>query len=92
MRSHGVDDFEEALTGLTGPVYAHIHLDVLDTDEFDAMCYPEPEGVSSQRLIDLVSRLDNLVGAAITEYAPADPSDEAEADVIRRLGAAPNPA
>lgn len=42
-----------------------------------------------QRLIELVSRLDNVVGAALTEHAPSGGAGEAgEAEVIRRLGAA----
>ncbi|WP_210408338.1 arginase family protein [Allokutzneria sp. NRRL B-24872] len=88
MRSHGVADFEAALEGLSGPVYAHIDLDVLEPIAFASMGYPVPDGVSPHRLIDLVSSVDGLVGAAITEYAPADPTDEAEADIIRRVGAA----
>jgi arginase len=42
-----------------------------------------------QRLIDLISGLDNVVGAGITEHAPADGAGSAgEAETIRRLGAA----
>ena len=53
------------------------------------MCYPEPDGVASERLVELVSRLDNVVGAALTEHAPAEGADGAgEAEVIRRLSAA----
>jgi arginase len=77
------------LVGLTGPVYVHIDLDVLDPAQFGSICYPEPDGVAPQRLIDLVSRLDNVVGAAITEHAPSGGAgDSGESEVIRRLGAA----
>lgn len=89
LRRYGVEDLEKVLDGLTGPVYAHIDLDVLDPPEFGSTCYPVPDGVTAHRLIDLVSRLDNVVGAAITEHAPSGGNGEAgEAEVIRRLGAA----
>lgn len=89
LRCHGVEDLESAFDGLTGPVYVHIDLDVLDPAEFGSTCYPVPGGVAPQRLMDLVSQLDNVVGAAITEHAPAgDVGDPGEAEVIRRLGAA----
>ena len=42
-----------------------------------------------QRLIELVSHVDDIVGAAITEHAPSsDQIDTGEAEIIRRLGAA----
>ena len=67
----------------------HIDLDVLDPAEFGSVCYPEPDGVPSQRLIDLVSHLDNVVGVGVTEHAPDDGAGSVgEAEVIRRLGAA----
>lgn len=89
LRRHGVDDLEEALDGLGGPVYLHIDLDVLEPTVFGSTCYPEPDGVQPQRLVDLVSHVNNIIGAAITEHAP--PSDEVngdEAEMIRRLAAA----
>ena len=89
IRSHGVDDLEGAVAGLTGPVYVHVDLDVLDPGEFAATCYPEADGPSVQRVIDLIARVDTIVGASITEHAPADDADDArEADVIRQLGGA----
>lgn len=89
LRCHGVADLEEAFDGLAGPVYAHIDLDVLDPPAFGSTCYPVPDGMSPDRLIDLVSDLDGLVGAAVTEHAPAADTDNAgEAEVLRRLSAA----
>lgn len=87
LRCHGVDDLDAAFDGLTGPVYLHIDLDVLEPTEFGSTCYPVPDGVRSERLADLVSRVDNVVGAALTEHAPTG-QVAAEDDVIRRLGAA----
>ena len=93
LRRYGVDDLERVLDGLRGPVYVHIDLDVLEPAAFGSTCYPEPNGVRPQRLIELVSQVvsqvDGLVGAAITEHAP--PGGDAhpgEAEIIRRLGAA----
>jgi arginase len=88
IRTVGVGDLERVLDGLTGPVYVHIDLDVIDPTEFGSVCYPEPDGVPSQRLADLVSCLDNVVGVGITEHAPADDPGPGEAEVIRKLGAA----
>jgi arginase len=89
VRRYGVDDLERALDGLRGPVYVHIDLDVLEPTVFGSTCYPEPNGVQPQRLIDLVSQVDDIIGAAITEYAPSgDDVDAGEAEVIRRLGGA----
>ncbi|SEU36254.1 arginase family protein [Nonomuraea wenchangensis] len=90
LRRYGVDDLERVLDGLRGPVYVHIDLDVLEPAAFGATCYPEPDGVRPQRLADLVSQVDDIVGAAITEYAPSgdDDADPGEAEIIRLLGAA----
>jgi arginase len=89
LRRYGVDDLERVLDGLRGPVYLHVDLDVLEPTVFGSTCYPEPDGVPPQRLIDLVTRVDNIIGAAITEHAPPDgDADAGEAEVIRRLGAA----
>jgi arginase len=86
IRWHGVDDFERALYGLAGPVYLHIDLDVLDPSEFTSVCYSYPNGPSVQRLLDLIARVDHLVGASITEHAP--PDDAADTDVLRRIAEA----
>lgn len=89
LRRHGVDDLERALDGLHGPVYIHVDLDVLEPAAFGSTCYPEPDGVAPQRLVDLIGQVDDIVGAAITEHAPpGDDVNGAEAEVIRRLGAA----
>ncbi|UYM05624.1 arginase family protein [Solicola gregarius] len=87
LRVHDVDQLEDAFDGLTGPTYVHLDLDVLDPTEFASIGYPEPDGVAASQLADLISRLGNIVGAAITEHAPAA-DDPDEAEVIRRLGTA----
>ena len=89
IRWHRVEDIERALDDVTGPVYVHVDLDVLDPIEFASTCYPEPDGVPLQRLIDVLSDVDDVVGASITEHAPSDAAEvDSEADVIRRVGAA----
>jgi arginase len=89
IRSHPVEALERAFDGLSGPVYVHVDLDVLDPGEFASTCYPEPGGVPLQRLIDLLARVEHVVGASITEHAPGDDADvDGDAEVIRGLGAA----
>ena len=86
IRWHGVDDFEQALEGLAGPVYLHVDLDVLDPSEFTSVGYSSPDGPSVQRVLDVIARVDGIVGASITEHAPPDDADDT--DVVRRIGAA----
>jgi arginase len=89
IRWWGVEDFERASDGLEGPVYVHVDLDVLDPGEFGSVCYREPDGPAVQRVIDLIGRVDDIVGASITEHAPRDDADlPRDADVVRRIGAA----
>jgi arginase len=88
IQHYGVEDLERVLDGLTGPVYVHIDLDVLEPSEFGSVCYPEANGTPSQRLIDVVSQVDNIVGVGITEHAPSSTRvDAREMDILRRLGA-----
>jgi arginase len=79
-------DFEDALEGLVGPVYLHVDLDVLDPSEFTSVCYSAPDGPSVQRVLDVIARVDGVVGASITEHAPPEGADDT--DVVRRIGAA----
>jgi len=89
IRCYPVEHIERALDGLSGPVYVHVDLDVLDPTEFASTCYPEPNGVPLQRLTDLLARINDIVGASLTEHAPSDDADvDRDGDVIRRLGTA----
>ncbi|MEV4532468.1 arginase family protein [Asanoa sp. NPDC049518] len=89
IRGHGVADLERAVDGITGPVYVHVDLDVLDPTAFTSVGYPEPDGVAPDRLVDLLAGIDNVVGAAITEHAPPDgPGNAAEEAIIHRLATA----
>jgi arginase len=71
---------------LAGPVYLHVDLDVLDPSEFTSVGYSAPGGPSVRRVLDVIARVDGVVGASIPEHAP--PDDGVDADVVRRIGAA----
>ena len=86
IRRYGVGELDRVLDGLTGPVYVHVDLDVLEPTEFGSLGYPEPDGVTVHQLIELVSGVENVVGAAITEHMPTGTAaDAADAEVVRRL-------
>jgi arginase len=78
-------------------VYLHIDLDVLDADEFGAVGYPEPGGISIGQLVAAVRALASrfmIAGAGITEFQPRRPEDQrllapvarAVADAVTREG------
>jgi arginase len=87
LKLYDVENLTGVLDELHGPVYVHLDLDVLDPADFTSVSYPEPDGVRADDLIALISQLDNVIGAAITEHAPAA-AHPAEAEILRRLGAA----
>jgi arginase family enzyme len=70
-------------------VYIHIDLDVLDPAAFDAVGYPEPEGVTVSQLATAVRELTSrfeLAGLGITEYAPDGPaSRDALSGLLRAI-------
>lgn len=59
--------------GLAGAdkVYVHLDLDVLDPGEFDGLNYPEPGGLTIERLVTMLRGLSGfeVIGAGITECA-----------------------
>ena len=73
-------------------VYIHIDLDVIDPAEFASGGDPEPFGVGIQQLIDTIVAVRTahpLVGAGVTEFAPAN-GDAASDDlpsILRIIGA-----
>lgn len=80
-----------ARTGATS-VYLHIDLDVIDPAEFACVGYPEPFGVGLQQLLDVIAAARAalpLVGAAVTEFAPASPDSAADdlPTILRVIGA-----
>ncbi|UFS60026.1 arginase family protein [Subtercola endophyticus] len=78
-------------TGAT-EVYLHVDLDVLDPAEITGLSYPEPFGLTVAALVEnivAVRRRFTVVGAAITQFAPANPdaaSDDLSA-VLRIISA-----
>lgn len=77
-------------TGATA-VYLHVDLDVLDPSAIEGIGYPEPFGVTPEQLAGAIRALRarfELVGAAVTEFAPETP-DAAGRDlgvILRVLG------
>lgn len=73
-------------------VYLHIDLDVLDPAEFESVGYPEPFGVTLSLLLEVIAAAKAtvpLVGAALTEFAPASAEDAADeiGSILRIIGA-----
>ncbi|MFC4245309.1 arginase family protein [Gryllotalpicola reticulitermitis] len=103
IRSLGVDDLETpdalleaaAASGATH-VYIHVDLDVLDPAVVEGVGYPEPFGLSVEQLTAAIKALRGpleLVGAAVTGFAPASP-DAAAGDlsaILRILAALTRP-
>ncbi|MCU1582227.1 MAG: arginase [Microbacteriaceae bacterium] len=78
-------------TGATS-VYLHIDLDVLDPGEIAGIGYPEPFGVELGALLEVITAIKAalpLVGAAITEFAPASIEEAGDdlGSILRILGA-----
>ena len=73
-------------------VYLHIDLDVLDPAEIDGLGSPVPFGASAAQLVAGIGALRaefELVGAGITEFAPASPAaaDDDLPVILRLIGA-----
>lgn len=78
-------------TGATS-VYLHIDLDVLDPAVIHGIGFPEPFGVSLATLLEVIAAAKAtlpLVGAGVTEFAPASPDDAADdlGIILRIVGA-----
>lgn len=73
-------------------VYVHIDLDVIDPSEIAGVGFPEPFGVAVSTVTAAIRALGErftIVGAGITEFAPASPADAVEdMPTILRLVAA----
>jgi arginase len=64
-------------------VYLHVDLDVLDPADIDGIAFPEPFGISPAVLTEGIRAVRaefDVVGAGITEFAPATP-DSAVTDL-----------
>jgi arginase len=78
-------------TGATS-IYIHIDLDVLDPSEISGVGFPEPFGMSAVALVELITAAKArfpLVGAGITEFAPADAEQilDDQPTILRLIGA-----
>ncbi|WP_181776833.1 arginase family protein [Amycolatopsis pittospori] len=71
-----VVEAHDVAAGLAGAdkVYVHLDLDVLDPGEFDGLNYPEPGGLTIERLVTMLRGLSgfDVIGAGITECAGTD--------------------
>ena len=78
-------------TGATS-IYIHIDLDVLDPAEISGIGFPEPFGTTAVGLVELITAAKarfTLVGAGITEFAPADADQilDDQPTILRLIGA-----
>lgn len=86
LRESGAAVFSEALARFPDEVqriYLHLDLDVLDPSEGRANAYAEPDGFSTQLVVDLVGQIGRrfaIAAAALTAY---DPAYDAEDRILR---------
>lgn len=67
-------------------IHLHVDCDVMDADVFPHVHVPEPDGVSFDRLIELLQYLREempMASCCLTEYAPATPG--AGLDLVKRV-------
>lgn len=67
-------------------LYLHVDCDVLDEKVFPHVHVPEPDGLTVERLLDILQYLRRqmpLASCCLTEYAPANP--EEGLDIIKRI-------
>lgn len=74
-----------SLSGLSGPLYVHIDLDVLDPAFFGGLTYKEPAGASADALVSLVGSFMGVVGASLVERAHREDSRAADDATLRAL-------
>jgi arginase len=77
-------------------VYVHIDVDVLDPAYCAGLGFPEPFGIEPATLVSLISAIRDrwpLVGAGLTEFAPADADSAADdlSTILRILSALTKP-
>lgn len=67
-------------------LYLHVDCDVMDEKVFPHVHVPEPDGLTLERLLDLLQKLRArmlVAGCCLTEWAPRTP--EAGLDVVKRV-------
>ncbi len=78
-----IDHFKK--NGVTH-LYLHIDCDVLDEKAFPHVHVPEPDGLSVERLLELLQYMRSkmpMAGCCLTEYAPETPG--AGLDIVKRI-------
>lgn len=87
VRWFGPSDLNEALDALPqGPVYLTVDLDGLDPAFAPGVSHPEPGGLTTREVLDLVKALPGpMVGADIVEYNPVRDVNGATAAVAAKF-------
>ncbi|MET3665039.1 agmatinase [Caulobacter sp. 1776] len=71
---------------LDGPVYISLDLDALDPAFAPGVSHPEPGGLSTRQVIDIIQAIDQpIVGADIVEYNPSRDVNGLTAGVVAKL-------
>jgi arginase len=90
VRGVGIRDLDpgewspEPYTSLTGPVYVHLDLDVLDPSILPAQ-FPVPGGLSLDELRAVLASLENVVGVEVTAFEENAGLTDEIASVVRTL-------
>jgi arginase family enzyme len=88
VRGVGIRDVDpgewapEPFTGLDGPVYVHLDLDVLDPSIHPAQ-FPVPGGLSVDEVRDVLGSLDHIVGIEVTAFEFDAGLTETMASIVR---------
>lgn len=67
-------------------LHLHVDCDVMDASEFPHVHVPEPDGLSLERLIEILQHLREampMASCCLTEYAPDTPGDGL--DIVKRV-------
>lgn len=65
------DEPGKVVSNLEGPVYISLDMDVLDPAFAPGISHPEPGGLSTRRVLDIIHAIDaEIIGADIVEYNP----------------------
>jgi arginase family enzyme len=74
----------EPLDALSGPVYVHLDLDVLDPSVLPAQ-FPVPGGLTVAEVRDVLASLEDVVGIEITAFEQPEGRADAIAELVRTV-------
>jgi arginase family enzyme len=74
----------EPLNGMSGPVFVHLDLDVLDPSVLPAQ-FPVPGGLSFDELRGVLASLEDVVGIEVTAFEAPEGRAEAIAELVRTV-------